>query len=70
MEEFLAAVPARAACLLAGTLMMRLIRAFLAMPSPAIGPAPHPAGPVQGRHEAAAPGPADRAGAGAYGDDG
>ena len=56
MEEFLAAALARAACLLAGALMVRLIRAFLAMPSlgPAIGPAPHPAGPVQGRHEAAA----------------
>ena len=35
MEEFLAAVLARAACLLAGALMVRLIRAFLAMPSPA-----------------------------------
>ena len=35
MEEFLAAVLARAACLLAGALIGRLIRAFLAMPSPA-----------------------------------
>ena len=35
MEEFLAAVLARAACLLAGALMARLIRAFLAIPSPA-----------------------------------
>jgi hypothetical protein len=35
MEEFLAAVLARAASLLAGALIGRLIRAFLAMPSPA-----------------------------------
>ncbi len=35
MEEFLAAVLARAACLPAGALMVRLIRALLAMPSPA-----------------------------------
>ena len=35
MEEYLAAGLATAACLLAGALMMRLIRAFLAMPSPA-----------------------------------
>ena len=36
MEEFLAAVLARAACLLAGALIGRLIRAFLAMPSPSV----------------------------------
>ena len=35
MEEFLAAVLARAACLLAGALTVRLTRAFLAMPTPA-----------------------------------
>jgi hypothetical protein len=35
MEEFLAAVRARVACLLDGALMVRLIRAFLVMPSPA-----------------------------------
>jgi hypothetical protein len=35
MEEFLAAALARAACFLAGALMVRLIRALLAMPSPA-----------------------------------
>jgi hypothetical protein len=35
MGEFLAAVLARAARLLAGALMVRLIRAFLALPGPA-----------------------------------
>ena len=35
MEEFLAAVLAGAACLLARALMVRLIRALPAMPSPA-----------------------------------
>ncbi len=41
--------PRRAACLLAGALMVRLIRAFLATPSTArpYGPAQHPAGPTQ-----------------------
>ena len=35
MEEFLAAILARAACLLAGALIVRPTRAFLAAPSPA-----------------------------------
>jgi hypothetical protein len=56
MEQFLAAVLARAACLVAGALIVRLSRAFLAMPGPAIGPARHPAGLAQGRHAAAVPG--------------
>jgi hypothetical protein len=46
VEEFPAAVLARAARLLAGAQIVRLIRAFPATPSPgpAIGPARHPAG--------------------------
>jgi hypothetical protein len=45
-EEFLAAVFTRAARLLAGAPIVRLIRALPAMPSPgpAMGPAQHPAG--------------------------
>jgi hypothetical protein len=35
MEEFLAAVLARAACLLAEAMIVRLTHAFLATPSPA-----------------------------------
>ncbi len=48
MEEFPAAM-ARAACRLAGALIVPLSRAFLATPCPrpAIGPARHPAGPTE-----------------------
>ena len=55
MEELLAAALARAAWLLAGALMVRLIRAFLALPGPrpATGPAQHPAGLAQGTRAAA-----------------
>jgi len=72
MEQFLAAVLARAACLVAGALIVRLSRAFLAMPGPA-----RPSGPRGTRlawrragMRRQCPGPAGRAGAGAYGDDG
>jgi hypothetical protein len=44
VEKFVAAIGARAACLLARTLMARLVRAFPAAPGPAIRPAQHPAG--------------------------
>jgi hypothetical protein len=49
MEDLLAGVLARAACLLAGALMVRLISVFVATlcPGPAIGPAQHPAGLAQ-----------------------
>ena len=49
MEDLLAGVPARAACLLAAALMVRLTSAFLATPcpGPAIGPTQHPAGLTQ-----------------------
>lgn len=58
MEEFLAAVLARAACLLVGALIMCLTRAFAATlsPGPAVVSAQHPAGLAQGRHPAAMPG--------------
>jgi len=72
MERFLAAVLARAGCLVAGALIVRLSRAFLAMPSPV-----RPSGPRGTRlawrragMRRQSPGPAGRAGAGAYGDDG
>jgi hypothetical protein len=47
MEEFLAAVLARAACLLVGALIMCLTRAFAATLSP--GPAAMPGADRQGR---------------------
>ena len=49
MEDLRAGVLARAACLLAGAVTVRLISAFLATPCPgvAVGPGQHPAGLMQ-----------------------
>jgi hypothetical protein len=54
MEEFLAYVLVRAACLLAGALIGRLIRAFLARPGHRAHAAP--VGLAQGRRAATVPG--------------
>jgi hypothetical protein len=72
MEQFLAAVLARAACMVAGALVVRLTRAFPAAPSPA-----RPSGPCstrlawhRGGMRQQCSGPAGKARAGAYDDDG
>jgi hypothetical protein len=72
MEQFLAAVLARAACLLAGALIVRLTLAFLATLYPARPSGPRSNGPAWRRPgmRRQCPGPASRAGAGAYGDGG